>query len=155
MHISPLDGFANHGFYQFGPKLLARLYAANGFHEMRAWIIDLEIDTNRGRIAPVTAFDAPIERNCATQRQLLFFAARKRTRESVRESDRGVRSAMEPCAVPIDTHLLSHAINPKLIAPVDHVMIERLAHAGFGRSTQRGNSRMQSLQARWSSLWRR
>jgi hypothetical protein len=155
MHISPLDGFANHGFYQFGPKLLARLYAANGFHQMRAWIIDLETDTNRGCIAPVTAFDAPIERNCAMPYRLLFFAARKRTVASGSESGRCVQNAIEPCVSPIDTHLTSHAISPELIAPVDHVMIERLARAGFGLPSQRGNSTMRPLHARWSSLWRR
>lgn len=40
IHISPCHGFANHGFYQFSPTLLADYYQANNFANLRVYIAE-------------------------------------------------------------------------------------------------------------------
>lgn len=118
MHISPFGGFENHGFYQFGPKFFARLYAANGFHEMQSWIIGLTEDDNRGTVVPVADFDAALRPDPASYRSLVLFAAR--------------RSEVRPFVAPIDTHLVELAVPRALSLAPDVRMLDGLAAAGFG-----------------------
>jgi len=40
IHISPCNNFANHGFYQFSPTLLADFYEANAFAELRVYVAE-------------------------------------------------------------------------------------------------------------------
>ena len=96
IHISPMDGFANHGFYQFGPKLFARLYAANGFAECSAWRITLGEDDNAGIVEPIADLDAPIAPCETGARTLVLFAARRVV-------------AVSAFTAPIDTHIATHA----------------------------------------------
>lgn len=46
IHISPLNNFANHGFYQFSPTLLADFYHANAFAELQVYVAE-EVGMNR------------------------------------------------------------------------------------------------------------
>ena len=40
IHISPCNNFANHGFYQFGPSLLADFYQANAFAQLQVYVAE-------------------------------------------------------------------------------------------------------------------
>jgi hypothetical protein len=40
IHISPCNNFANHGFYQFSPTLLADYYQANAFADLRVFVAE-------------------------------------------------------------------------------------------------------------------
>lgn len=40
IHISPCNNFANHGFYQFSPTLLADFYHANAFAELQVYVAE-------------------------------------------------------------------------------------------------------------------
>ena len=40
IHISPCNNFANHGFYQFSPALLADFYQANAFAELQVYVAE-------------------------------------------------------------------------------------------------------------------
>lgn len=40
IHISPCNNFANHGFYQFSPTLLADFYEANAFADLAVYVAE-------------------------------------------------------------------------------------------------------------------
>jgi hypothetical protein len=40
IHISPCNNFANHGFYQFSPTLLADFYEANAFTDLQVFVAE-------------------------------------------------------------------------------------------------------------------
>jgi hypothetical protein len=40
IHISPCNNFANHGFYQFSPTLLADFYEANAFADLQVFVAE-------------------------------------------------------------------------------------------------------------------
>jgi SAM-dependent methyltransferase len=40
IHITPCNNFANHGFYQFSPTLLADYYAANAFADLQVFVAE-------------------------------------------------------------------------------------------------------------------
>ncbi len=128
IHISPFGGFENHGFYQFGPKFFARLYAANGFHQMQSWVIGLTEDDNRGSVVPVADFEASLRPDPAWFRSLVLFAAR--------------RAEVRPFAAPIDTHLAELSVPRSLALAPDARMVSGLAAAGFGPTG--GNARLQA-----------
>lgn len=127
IHISPFAGFENHGFFQFGPKLFARFYAANGFRDMQAWLIHLTDDDNAATVAPVLDHDAPIRVPHTAYRSLLLYSARLAQRVSFR--------------TPIDTHLAECATPASLLLPHDPAMLRGLARSGFARPEVGGASR--------------
>jgi hypothetical protein len=127
IHISPMDGFANHGFYQFGPKLFARLYAANGFAECSAWRITLGGDDNAGIVEPIADLDAPIAPSETGARTLVLFAARRVV-------------AVSAFTAPIDTHIATHA-GAHEAAPTARPsaeVLEGLRELGFAPRPARG-----------------
>jgi hypothetical protein len=126
MHISPMDGFANHGFYQFGPKLFARLYAANGFAECSAWRIVLGGDDNAGVVEPIADLDAPVAPTETGARTLVLFAARR-------------AAAVDAFTAPIDTHIAvaAGARAAQTLAPLPEVL-EGLRALGFAPRPARG-----------------
>lgn len=117
IHISPFGGFENHGFFQFGPKLFARFYAANGFRDLQAWLIHLTTDDNSASIEPVLDHDAPIRVPHTAYRSLLLFSARL--------------AQHAPFRTPIDTHLAECATPASLLMPHDPAMLRGLARSGF------------------------
>lgn len=123
IHLSPFAGFENHGFYQFGPKLFARLYAANGFRDLQAWAIHLTEDDNRAFVEPILDHDAPIRADGAAYRSLLLYSARLVERV--------------PFRTPIDTHLAECATPRDFILPPDTAMPAGLARSGFSRSSMK------------------
>ena len=127
IHISPLAGFENHGFYQFSPKLFARLYAANGFHELQAWGIHLTEDDNRAFVEPILDHDAPIRIDLASHRSLLVYSARL--------------AARVPFHPPLDTHLAGCDAPTELLMPPNPEMLAGLARSGFTRTIVPGASR--------------
>ena len=124
IHISPFAGFENHGFYQFGPKLFARFYAANGFRDLQAWAMHLTDDDNCATVEPILDHDAPIRIDRSAYRSLLLYSARRVQRV--------------PFQTPIDTHLAECATPAALLMPIDPTMAAGLARAGFGRLPLRG-----------------
>jgi len=127
MHISPMDGFANHGFYQFGPKLFARLYAANGFAECSAWRIALGADDNAGVVEPIADLDAPIAPSETGARTLVLFAARR-------------MQAVASFTAPIDTHIVGAAAAQErahaALPPAE--VLDGLRELGFAPRPARG-----------------
>jgi SAM-dependent methyltransferase len=124
IHLSPLAGFENHGFYQFGPKLFARLYAANGFRDLQAWAIHLAEDCNRAIVEPILDHDAPLDVDPAAYHSLVLYSARLRERR--------------PFRVPLDTHLADCAVPRELMMPPDQTMLAGLARSGFTRRQKEG-----------------
>ncbi len=127
MHISPLGGFENHGFYQFGPKLFARFYAANGFRDLQAWAIHLTEDDNRAFIEPIEDHDAPFPSEHAAFRSLLLYSARLHMRTNF--------------VTPIDTHLAACGVSRGLLLPTSSAMHEGLRRSGFARTADVGAHR--------------
>lgn len=80
MHVSPVAGWENHGFYSINPKVLGRFYRANGFDLDGAWLVRLDKtgSLRTGRCEPLAKFDAPFEADSLRQYTLLVLAARKR-----------------------------------------------------------------------------
>jgi hypothetical protein len=94
VHVSPLSGWENHGFFTIQPKLLHRTYcASNGFDEVRSWLVHLPraLELGEGRIEPCPSPNEPFLCDGREEYTLLVFAARKK-----REA--------EVFAPPIDTH---------------------------------------------------
>ena len=127
IHISPFAGFENHGFFQFGPKLFARFYAANGFFDLQAWIIHLTDDDNRATIEPVLDHDAPIRVPHTAYRSLLLYSGRL--------------AQHAPFRTPIDTHLADFATPSSLLMPHDPAMLRGLECSGFARLNAVGTQR--------------
>ncbi len=117
MHLSPLAGFENHGFYQFGPKLFARLYAANGFRELQAWAIHLTEDDNRACVEPILDHDAPLRFNNSAYRSLLLYSAR--------------RTELAPWRTPLDSHLAECGVSREVLLAPQASMLAGLARSGF------------------------
>ncbi len=124
MHISPLGGFENHGFFQFGPKLFARLYAANGFEDLAAWTIGLTQDDNVATVTPIHDHDAPLRSEATAFRTLLLYSARLRERV--------------PFRMPVDSHLAECGVPAHLLAAPDARMLAGLARSGFAGSAKGG-----------------
>lgn len=78
IHISPVSGWDNHGFYSINPKLLARFYESNATVRVEAALIHLERDDLRvGRLVKLTPqeMDDPFETDSRNERTLLYFCA--------------------------------------------------------------------------------
>lgn len=117
IHISPMDGFGNHGFFQFGPKLFSRLYAANAFVDLTAWRIALSAGDNDGRVEPILDCDAPLAPSRDGERTLVLFAAR--------------RAKATPFLAPVDTHVAGGmAAAASLMQPATEVL-EGMRALGF------------------------
>lgn len=79
LHVSPVSGWENHGFYSINPKLLDRFYRANGFKITGSWVVRLDKtgSLRDGRIDVFTSFDAPMQTDSLREYTLLVFAATK------------------------------------------------------------------------------
>lgn len=117
IHISPLSGFENHGFYQFSPKLFARLYASNGFQELQAWIIGLGTDDNQGVVIPLMDHDAPLSIDPTYHRTLLLYSARL--------------SEKTPLVVPVDSHLQEFTTPSNLVYAPTRQFLDGLDRADY------------------------
>lgn len=43
IHVSPMNNYANHGFYQFSPTLFLDYYTANNFSHLRCFLIEHDV----------------------------------------------------------------------------------------------------------------
>ena len=95
VHVSPVSGWENHGFYMPQPKLLEQTYRNNGFSDIRAHLVHLsrDGDLREARIVRDVATDGPFATDSARELTLMVLLARRR------EHDAGFRE-------PVDTHQL-------------------------------------------------
>jgi SAM-dependent methyltransferase len=79
IHLAPTNNYVNHGFYQFSPTIFFDYYGANGFTDLRAFII--EHDTYLPESLPWDVFEVKGDQQPPhmTSRQSLgvFFVAEK------------------------------------------------------------------------------
>ena len=94
IHVSPVSGWENHGFVSINPKLYNRTYGANGFEDLRAFLVSSarhDRAVRRARVTPLARPDRGFSTNSKRDRVLLVFLARKPLVE-------------KPFVGPIDTH---------------------------------------------------
>lgn len=124
VHISPMSGWGNHGFYQMSPKLWGRLWAGSGFAEIQAWTVDLPRARGRPYVRHVTDLDAPLECDTPGTRTLLVFIARK--------------SRDAPVATPIDSHLAEFRVPRTVCLAPQPKTIEALRSMGLIQDARGG-----------------
>ncbi len=76
VHVSPVCGWANHGFFQFSPILYPAFYGKNGFDDMSATLV---IRRKAELWALALDEDCLIPPQAEGSQCLLFFSARKRS----------------------------------------------------------------------------
>ena len=94
VHVTPVCGWNNHGFYCPQPKLFFRTYLANGFRDVQGWLLHLPRDGGAARVEPIAPDAGVYEADSRRERTLLFLTA-------VLGREGGAR-ALHP---PLDTHL--------------------------------------------------
>ncbi len=77
VHVSPVNNFANHGFYQFSPTLFFDYYEANGFVEPRAFIAEHGIHSAEARRWDFYEVTAGTERIVSPRALEVVFVAEK------------------------------------------------------------------------------
>ncbi len=83
IHISPMNNFANHGFFQLSPTLFFDYYSANGFTDLRGYVAEQKqglVGKTRWRL-----FEWDVHRgdhHLVSREQLIFLFVAKRTVES-------------------------------------------------------------------------
>jgi len=83
VHVSPISGWINHGFYQFSPTLFFDYYATNGFVDLRG---DVVFDGRRIDLHNYLADDRPVPRSdFLGHTALIVFIARKVEERTPRE----------------------------------------------------------------------
>lgn len=93
IHVSPISGWENHGFYSLQPQLFRQFYRANGFDEIAAELLHLPRDSGlqEGRIEPCPGTAVPFATDSADEHTLMLFAARKTV-------------AVDRFVLPVDSH---------------------------------------------------
>lgn len=93
LHVSPVAGWENHGFYSLQPRVLDQFYRANGFEIDGGWLARLPRSGSLrlGEIEAIGCLEAPFQTDSLREYTLLLFAARKREEVSI-------------ITTPIDTH---------------------------------------------------
>lgn len=86
LHICPVSGWINHGFYQINPCLLYDFYDANGFDVAGSYLVLLPRDVARHReeVRPFEYTENAFDLDDATHRSLLVLRARKRIEQPLR-----------------------------------------------------------------------
>ena len=122
VHVSPVAGWENHGFFSLSPKLFRRAYRANGFEDCSAHLIHLARDSQASSVEPCLG-EAEFVCDTLRYRSLLLFCATK-------------RRELAEFVLPVDTHQEQGApaaapppLAPALAAPVtiarDAILHER------------------------------
>lgn len=76
IHFSPASNFVNHGFYQFSPTLFFDYYGANGFGNLKGFLVEHNLSNSYPH--PVEWFNVGVEGRFATNRALeVVFIAEK------------------------------------------------------------------------------
>jgi hypothetical protein len=76
LHVSPVSGWDNHGFFSINPKLLAKTYAANGFVDPEAHLLHVPRDASRPAwLEPCRTLVAPFSTDSARESLLVVFTA--------------------------------------------------------------------------------
>lgn len=92
VHVAPVSGWENHGFFCPQPKLFFRAYAENGFSAAEGWLLHSPRAGGAPIVQPIGADVGEFETDSRADRTLLFFTAIKGARE-------------RPFMAPIDSHL--------------------------------------------------
>jgi hypothetical protein len=79
LHVSPLSGWLNHGFYQLNPCLFFDYYRANGFDMRGAYVVLLPRDPTKSQevVRPFTYTEQMFELDGDSYRALFVFRACK------------------------------------------------------------------------------
>jgi hypothetical protein len=100
VHVSPVVGWENHGFYNISPKLLFSTYERNGFGDARGFLLHLPRSGSAAARVEECSREGFFDTNSAEERVLLVFFARK-------------MRALSELRFPIDTHLASPVGSPR------------------------------------------
>jgi hypothetical protein len=97
LHISPLSGWINHGFFHFSPCLFYDFYGCNGFEVGPSYIVDLPRDASgKESYRPYQYDSSSFEVDDAKARTLFVVRARKRVDQSVRLPTQGIYQQYAP-----------------------------------------------------------
>jgi hypothetical protein len=91
LHISPVCGWINHGFYQYSPCLFYDYYGANGFESLTSYLVQMPRDpkTHQEIIQPYTYTLNTFELDDRNYRTLFVYRARKRTEQALKAPVQG------------------------------------------------------------------
>jgi hypothetical protein len=92
LHVSPMSGWVNHGFYQISPCVLYDFYAANGFEPLAAHLVQLPRDSSRYRETerPFHYTECALTLDDLNYHTLLIFRARKVRQMPLRLPTQGI-----------------------------------------------------------------
>ena len=79
LHVCPMSGWVNHGFYQISPCVLYDFYATNGFEPLAAHLVQLPRDpsTHTETLRPFAYTDSALALDHAHYCTFLLFRARR------------------------------------------------------------------------------
>lgn len=83
IHLSPMNNYANHGFYQLSPTLFFDYYSANEFTGLRGFVVEQSVSlTGRTRWSLFEWSAARGEHHLTSPNQLLFIFVAEKTADS-------------------------------------------------------------------------
>ena len=148
LHVSPVAGWENHGFYSLNPKLLFKTYEANGFTDAEAHLLHVPRDGSAPWLSPCANDGAPFATDSARETLLLVFTA-TRPGEST------------PFAVPVDSHIAAEdrpaplAARLKAAAAAVAGRVERLLAPSTPPPPAAPNPHLSALPEEELLLWKR